>query len=144
KPGRNTSGYPRKRVRTGPNWNKKVQGVMKGLKNEAHLVVPFSSVENPRTVPGPDEYGLNTPDYFIENPSLNLDPDHIPRTPENRKDTQRLDFGPPSGPEDYRTGPRVERVRIPNLCWATPSASPYSSSTSTSTPTSRGESRILT
>lgn len=102
KPGRDDTGFPRKRLRKGPNWDQKVQGVMQGLENEAHLVVPFSSVERPKTVPGPDSYGLNTPDEFIDNPGLNLDPEAIPRTPENRSDTTRLDFGPPSNPDDFR------------------------------------------
>jgi hypothetical protein len=102
KPGRDDTGYPRKRLRTGPNWDKKVQGVMQGLENEAHLVVPFSSTETPRTVPGPDSYGLNTPDEFIDNPGLNLDPSAIPRTPQNRSDTRQLAFGPPRNPDDFR------------------------------------------
>jgi len=101
KPGTNTSGFPRKRLRTGPNWDKKVQGVMQGLDNEAHLVVPFSDVEDPPTVPGPDEYGTGTPWVFMDNPGLNLDADKIPRPPKNTRDARELDFGPPTDAMDF-------------------------------------------
>lgn len=62
KPNTADSGYPRLGPQMGHKWNQQAQQIMKGLKNEAHLAIPTSSItsgdgiEYPTTIPGRDKY----------------------------------------------------------------------------------------
>ena len=74
KPGSSSSGFPRYGLRLGQNFQSKYDDVLDGLENEGHLIVPpdSSAIESPATIPGPDEYGRNTPEVFIDDPNDEL------------------------------------------------------------------------
>jgi len=99
-----TSGYPREGVQMGPNWHDAVQGVMQGISQEGHLVIPTTPVEEPETVPGPDVYGSATPEVFVTDPDdhLSFDGDYIPYNTAGPDQPQP--GGSPSTPsvDDYR------------------------------------------
>lgn len=67
-------GFPRKGLKAGHTVDAKAvldeddQPDLPGLENDVHLLVPFSEVEEPRTIPGPEEYAVNTPEVFINDP----------------------------------------------------------------------------
>lgn len=104
KPGEPTSGYPREGVQMGPDWNDAVSGVMQGLSQEGHLVVPTTPVEEPRTIPGPDVYAEHGPEVFINDPAgdLAFDGDYIAYPPANQQDTRDPSRGPRPTAGDYR------------------------------------------
>jgi len=111
KPGKNDSGYPRIGPQIGNKWNKRVQNVMPGLKNEAHLLVPTKSItpgdgiEYPKTIPGPNAYADSEPSVFITDPGkdLSFDPNWVP-TPPKRDPRFRQASNPGSPTKDPSAG----------------------------------------
>jgi hypothetical protein len=69
KPYADESGFPRKGLKAGHTVSPPEGERLKGLENDAHLLVPFGDIEDPRTIPGPDIYGQNTPEVFIDDPN---------------------------------------------------------------------------
>lgn len=64
-PGADVTGFPRKGMKAGHTVAPEEKERLDGLENDAHLLVPFTDVEEPRTIPGPDLYGVSTPEIFI-------------------------------------------------------------------------------
>lgn len=139
------SGYPREGIQMARNMEAEYTGWMDGLSQEGHLVVPTETpIERPETIPGPDVYGVNTPEVFISDPDddLTLDPAFIAYPPGYESDTRtasatgiptRGDYHPTTGSNSGRfadpvlgdavslTGELFERYlvgdfkRVPNL-----------------------------
>lgn len=68
-------GFPRKGMKAGHTLAPPEAERLSGLENDAHLLVPFTEVEYPRTLPGPDVYGDHTPELFIDDPEDRMDVD---------------------------------------------------------------------
>ncbi len=109
-----SSGYPRRGVQMGPDWEDSISGVMQGLSQEGHLVVPTTPVEEPQTIPGPDVYGDKGPEVFITDPDedLGLDPNFIAYHQEGATDTRDPSVGPTPTREDYRPSTADEEGRF--------------------------------
>lgn len=69
KPGSDSPGFPRYGLKLGHGFDPAYTGVLQGLENEGHLIVPPTEIEQEPTIPGPDEYGLHTPEVFIDDPN---------------------------------------------------------------------------
>lgn len=92
KPGTNETGFPRKGIMMGDSFDPEVQDVLQGLENEGHLLVPDTEIEQPNSIPGPDVYGLSTPEVIISDPD-----DVLPGEVTGSSDPPLLEWFPDPG-----------------------------------------------